>query len=218
VTGLGKASQKGLAPRLLARSPVWRSRGDIDWCPARLVRPRLSNQLAACGSGWPTLSIGSTRLSTRPRPISGALLVLSRSCVSPPRVSPQHILPVCIGAPCNDRKAPCCTNHHASNYFIDPREFQYTPHPDSRSTMLMIEKLVFLLPEVVARLVPVPILAGILALGVVATGVVTGRAATKPRPNYGPGPEGIPFVGNALELPTENDFLVYTSWAKKWGA
>lgn len=84
--------------------------------------------------------------------------------------------------------------------------------------MLMIEELTSLLPEMVTGLVSIPILAGILALGAVATGVVAVRAATKPRPNYGPGPKGIPIVGNALELPTENDFLVYTSWAKKWGA
>lgn len=82
----------------------------------------------------------------------------------------------------------------------------------------MIEKLVSLLPEVVAELVPSPILAGILGLGAIVTCMVAVQAATKPRPNYGPGPRGIPIVGNALELPTENDFLVYTSWAKKWGA
>ena len=82
----------------------------------------------------------------------------------------------------------------------------------------MIEELASLFPDVVTGLVPLPILAGILALGAVVTGVVAVRAATKPWPNYGPGPKGIPIVGNALELPTENDFLVYTSWAKKWGA
>jgi hypothetical protein len=83
--------------------------------------------------------------------------------------------------------------------------------------MAVIEELASLLPEVVAEPGPFPILAGILALGAVATCVVAARAATKPRSNYGPGPTGIPIVGNALELPTENDFLVYTSWAKKWG-
>ena len=84
--------------------------------------------------------------------------------------------------------------------------------------MAVIEELASLLPEEVAGPVPFPTLVGILALGVVAACVVAARAATtKPRPNYGPGPTGIPIIGNALELPTENDFLVYTSWAKKWG-
>ena len=81
--------------------------------------------------------------------------------------------------------------------------------------MLMIEELASLLPEMVTGLVSMPVLAGFLA---VAAGVVTVRAVAKPRPSYGPGPPGIPILGNALELPTENDFLVYTSWAKKWGA
>jgi hypothetical protein len=84
--------------------------------------------------------------------------------------------------------------------------------------MLRIEEFASLLPGAVTRLVPRPILAGILALGAIVAGVITVRVVTKPRPNYGPGPEGIPILGNALELPTENDFLVYTSWAKKWGA
>jgi len=84
--------------------------------------------------------------------------------------------------------------------------------------MAVIKELASLLPKVVSGPVPFPILAGILALGAVATYVVAVQAAmTKPRPNHGPGPTGIPIIGNALELPTENDCLVYTSWAKKWG-
>jgi len=88
----------------------------------------------------------------------------------------------------------------------------------------MIEQLASLLPEreVVAGLVPFVVLTSILALGAVAAAaaarVVAALARTKPRPNYGPGPQGILIFGNALELPTENDFLVYTTWAKKWGA
>ena len=90
----------------------------------------------------------------------------------------------------------------------------------------MIAEVRSLLPDVVAGLALVPTRitpAGILALGAavaVVAGVVAVRAAPKPRPRarYGPGPPGIPVLGNALELPTENDFLVYTSWAKKWGA
>ena len=84
----------------------------------------------------------------------------------------------------------------------------------------MIAELTSLFPAMTPWPIPVPLLAGILALGAVATGVVAAWAATKrqPRPNYGPGPPGIPVLGNALELPTENDFLVYTSWSNKWGA
>ena len=83
----------------------------------------------------------------------------------------------------------------------------------------MIEEISSLLPDMVAGLAATPLLAGILALGAAAVGVVAVRAATKPRTaRYGPGPPGVPVLGNALELPTENDFLVYTSWAKKWGA
>jgi len=87
----------------------------------------------------------------------------------------------------------------------------------------MIAELSSLLPEMITGLVPTPapipiLLASILTFGAVVSGVVAVRARTKPRPNYGPGPRGIPILGNALELPTENDFLVYTSWARKWGA
>lgn len=83
----------------------------------------------------------------------------------------------------------------------------------------MIEGMRSLLAGVVAGLAATPLLAGILALGAAAVGVAAVRAATKRRAaRYGPGPPGVPLLGNALELPTENDFLVYTSWAKKWGA
>jgi len=33
-----------------------------------------------------------------------------------------------------------------------------------------------------------------------------------------PGPRGYPVVGNALDLPKENDYLVYSEWQKTYGA
>jgi hypothetical protein len=84
--------------------------------------------------------------------------------------------------------------------------------------MLMIEGFTSALRSAATELVRLPVLAGLFALAVVAAGVVAVRAVKKPRPNRGPGPAGIPILGNALDMPSENDFLVYTSWAKKWGA
>lgn len=39
----------------------------------------------------------------------------------------------------------------------------------------------------------------------------------KPADYYGPGPRGIPILGNARQLPKEEDFKVYMEWAKKYG-
>ena len=35
---------------------------------------------------------------------------------------------------------------------------------------------------------------------------------------YGPGPKGVPILGNAADLPKTDDYKVYASWAKKYGA
>jgi len=34
---------------------------------------------------------------------------------------------------------------------------------------------------------------------------------------YGPGPKGVPILGNAADLPKTDDYKVYASWAKKYG-
>lgn len=34
---------------------------------------------------------------------------------------------------------------------------------------------------------------------------------------YGPGPKGVPILGNAIDLPKTDDYKVYTEWAKKYG-
>jgi hypothetical protein len=33
----------------------------------------------------------------------------------------------------------------------------------------------------------------------------------------GPGPKGIPILGNAADLPKKDDYKVYADWAKKYG-
>lgn len=34
---------------------------------------------------------------------------------------------------------------------------------------------------------------------------------------YPPGPKGIPFLGNALDLPREKEWETYSDWARKYG-
>jgi hypothetical protein len=34
---------------------------------------------------------------------------------------------------------------------------------------------------------------------------------------HGPGPKGVPILGNAADLPKTDDYKVYTEWAKKYG-
>ena len=43
------------------------------------------------------------------------------------------------------------------------------------------------------------------------------RAANPKRLPYAPGPPSLPLIGNLFDTPTENDWLVYSEWAKKYG-
>ncbi|PVG03918.1 cytochrome P450 [Serendipita vermifera] len=55
---------------------------------------------------------------------------------------------------------------------------------------------------------------GLGALAFVGVGVYLRGAG---RPNHGPGPKGVPILGNIGDLPKEDDYLVYAEWAKKYG-
>jgi hypothetical protein len=37
------------------------------------------------------------------------------------------------------------------------------------------------------------------------------------RPPLPPGPKGTFILGNALQMPKENNWLTYSEWAKQWG-
>jgi hypothetical protein len=54
-----------------------------------------------------------------------------------------------------------------------------------------------------------------IGLGVVAiAGVGAYLSKGSSRSNHGPGPKGMPILGNAADLPKEDDFKVYADWAK----
>ncbi|PVG03919.1 cytochrome P450, partial [Serendipita vermifera] len=55
---------------------------------------------------------------------------------------------------------------------------------------------------------------GLGALAVVGVGAYLRGAG---RPNRGPGPKGVPILGNIGDLPKQDDYLVYAEWAKKYG-
>lgn len=58
--------------------------------------------------------------------------------------------------------------------------------------------------------------AGLLLSCVVA--VLVSRFATK-RSRYPlpPGPQGLPFLGNALQMPTSHEWLTFAAWGKAFG-
>jgi hypothetical protein len=35
--------------------------------------------------------------------------------------------------------------------------------------------------------------------------------------NHGPGPKGVPILGNISDMPKDNDPRVYAEWSKKYG-
>ncbi|KAG8854511.1 hypothetical protein FRB91_003402, partial [Serendipita sp. 411] len=53
--------------------------------------------------------------------------------------------------------------------------------------------------------------------GVVALAGLGAYLSSSPPKNHGPGPKGIPILGNAVDLPKKDDYKVYTEWAKKYG-
>lgn len=55
---------------------------------------------------------------------------------------------------------------------------------------------------------------GLGALAIAGVGVYL-RAAG--RPHHGPGPKGVPILGNLNDLPKQDDYLVYAEWSKKYG-
>jgi hypothetical protein len=48
-------------------------------------------------------------------------------------------------------------------------------------------------------------------------GMYVTSLSKKGRTPYGPGPKGVPILGNAADLPKTDDYKVYTQWAKKYG-
>ena len=55
-------------------------------------------------------------------------------------------------------------------------------------------------------------------LAIVITVLVTLINRRKLQAPYPPGPKGLPFIGNALQLPKEHEWLTYTSWGEQYGA
>ena len=57
-----------------------------------------------------------------------------------------------------------------------------------------------------------------IALAGAFAGVCVYISSTSPGPSrHGPGPKGIPILGNAADLPKKDDYKVYADWAKKYG-
>lgn len=55
---------------------------------------------------------------------------------------------------------------------------------------------------------------GVAAVASVGVYLSSGKKNSTP---YGPGPKGVPVLGNAADLPKTDDYKVYASWAKKYG-
>lgn len=37
------------------------------------------------------------------------------------------------------------------------------------------------------------------------------------RPSLPPGPQGLPLIGNALDMPTSHEWFTLSEWSKRWG-
>ncbi len=60
----------------------------------------------------------------------------------------------------------------------------------------------------------------ILALGLLVTGLLyTARKRRSPFANFPlpPGPHRLPIIGNVLDIPKAQEWLVYQGWSKKFG-
>ena len=50
-----------------------------------------------------------------------------------------------------------------------------------------------------------------------AGGLVCFSCSATKATRYGPGPKGVPILGNVMDLPKTDDYKVYAEWAKKYG-
>jgi hypothetical protein len=40
---------------------------------------------------------------------------------------------------------------------------------------------------------------------------------SRPPASLPPGPKGLPFVGNILDMPSDKEWLTYAQWGERWG-
>lgn len=58
---------------------------------------------------------------------------------------------------------------------------------------------------------------GLGAVALAGVGIYLSSSRKKGGTPYGPGPKGLPILGNAVDLPKTDDYKVYAQWAKKYG-
>jgi hypothetical protein len=62
--------------------------------------------------------------------------------------------------------------------------------------------------------IDVPLTAS-LSMGVLASWLL--YTYLKPKPNYPPGPRGLPLIGSLLEINNERPWITYSKWAAQYG-